>query len=177
MYSNIKNLHDACKETNKTGTGEQKNRARLRSHVHALAVKMSQRNPTPRLPARLLSLNPRRLVLDFDLRKLPPDRCHDRRVFRLSAGASQRVAGVGGVFDRIAPGFRKNKIAFRQIFPFRVGKFCHSYPSGLSNCGLAPVLSGRMARVRRKLHCGAKSASGRSIEPSVLYSLSSFSRT
>jgi hypothetical protein len=45
--------------------------------------------------------------------------------------------------------------------PFRVGKFCHSYPSGLSNCGPAPVLSGRMARARRKLHREAKSARGR----------------
>ena len=74
----------------------------------------------------LLSLDPRRLILDFDLRELSLDRCHDLRVFRLSAGASQRIAGVGGIFNRIAPGFRKDKIAFRQIFPLRVSKFCHS---------------------------------------------------
>jgi len=84
MYCNFKNLRDSCKETNnklELGTEES---ARLRSHVHALAAKMGQRNPTSKLPTRLLSLDRRCLAVDYDLRELLPDRCHDLRVLRLS---------------------------------------------------------------------------------------------
>ena len=75
----------------------------------------------------------RRLVFYLDLWEFSPDRCLDRRVFRLSAGASKSIAGVGSIFDRIAPGFWKYKIAFRQIFTFRGREFCHSYPSRTFN--------------------------------------------
>jgi hypothetical protein len=66
------------------------------------------------------------LLLDIDLRELPFDGCCDGGVFRLSTGASKRIASMRGVFDRVAPGFRKYKIGFRQVLPFCVRQFCHS---------------------------------------------------
>ena len=67
-----------------------------------------------------------RLLFDLNLRELTLHRCDDGCVFRLSAGASQRIPGVCGVFDRIAPGFWKYKIAFRQLFPFFVCQLSHA---------------------------------------------------
>ena len=74
-----------------------------------------------------------RPLFDIYLRKLSLYSRPDRRVFRLTAGASQRIAGMSGVFDRIAPGLRKYKIALGQIFPFCVRELRHWYTFGPFN--------------------------------------------
>jgi hypothetical protein len=40
---------------------------------------------------------------------------------------------VGGVFDRIAPGFGKHEIALGKVLPFRIGKLRHIDSSGLGS--------------------------------------------
>jgi hypothetical protein len=99
------------------------------------------------------SLGPLDLLLDLNLREFPPDRSLNRGVFRLAAGASQRIAGVSGVFYWIAPGFRKHKIAFGQVFPFRVRELRHASTSEPSSPYTAFSIR-RGEWVCPKLHAG-----------------------
>jgi hypothetical protein len=112
MPRNIPSDINDLREREKQTIMGRKNRTRLSLLFNLLASKIGREGAPPRLAACFLFRDPRRLVFDLDLRELSPDRCHDCRVFRLSTGASKRIAGVGCVFDRVAPGFRKHKIAF-----------------------------------------------------------------
>jgi hypothetical protein len=82
-------------------------------------------------------------------------------LFRLSAGAGQRIAGVRGVFYRVAPGFRKYKIAFRQVFPFCLRQFRHSVHPWDFHSIYSNLLPGEMVPVCSKLHSGVVAALGR----------------
>jgi len=92
------------------------------------------------------------LLLDIDLRELLFDRRDHRGVFRLSARAGQSIASVRGVFYRVAPGLRKYKIGFRQVFPFCVRQFRHSVHPLPFQSLYGHFLSGRRVRVCSKLH-------------------------
>ena len=111
------------------------------------------------------------LLLDIDLRKLPFDGCCDGGVFRLSAGAGQGITSVRGVFNRVAPGLRKYKIGFRQVFPFCVRQFRHSvHPWPFQSLNMH-FLSGRRVRVCSKLHSWGKTSHVLGIDPAVFCSL------
>ena len=60
----------------------------------------------------------------------------------LSTGPGQGIAGVCGVFDRIAAGFGKYEFALGKVLPFRVGKLCHIDSSGLDSPSVENPLHG-----------------------------------